>query len=126
MTTMVETDAPFIGWDWDIVHDADLRQSIGPLYYNGNPINLTGCSLDLHIRPTWGYSPPIAILTSPTNITIDDALLALVTVAVPKTTVDDWPLGEWEFFMRVIDGTGKIYEVARGPFRIHPGNIAAS
>jgi hypothetical protein len=122
--TIPPTDAPFIGWDWDVVHDADLNEALPPLFYNGEPINLTGCSVDLHIRPRWAYDDPIAIITSPTGIKIDDAAQGLVTVYVAKTTVDDWPLGEWQFFMRVIGG-GRIAEVARGPFRIHPGNIAA-
>lgn len=117
------TDAPWIGWDWDVVHDADLNESLPPLFFNGEPIDLTGCTVDLHIRPTWGYADPIAIVTTSTGITIDNAAQGLVTVRVAKTTVDDWPLGEWEFFLRVLDGA-HIAEVARGPFRIHPGNIA--
>jgi hypothetical protein len=122
--TAPPTDAPWIGWDWDIVHDADLNESLPPLFFNGEPINLTGCVVQLQVRPTWAYATPIAILTSPANITINDAPNGLVTVYSPKATVDDWPLGEWQFFMRVTDAGGKIAEVARGPFRIHPGNIA--
>lgn len=121
----VPTDAPFVGWDWDIVHDADMNEALPPLFYDGAPIDLTGCTISLQIRPSYAYATPIAILTSPTNITINSpATDGLVTVYVPKATVDDWPLGEWDFFLRVTDGAGKIAEVARGPFRIHPGNIA--
>jgi len=121
--TFFPTDAPFIGWDWDVVHDADLNEALPPLYFNGEPIDLTGCTVDLHIRPTWAYANPIAIVTTSTGITIDNAAEGLVTVRVDKATVDDWPLGEWRFFMRVVDSAGRIAEVARGPFRIHPGNI---
>lgn len=114
------SDAPFIGWDWDVVHDADLNDALPPLWYNGAPINLTGCGLAVFIRPTLDNTAYIAVLDS-THITINDAPNGLVTVFVPQATVESWPIGEWEFFMRVTDGT-KFAEVARGPFRVHAGN----
>jgi hypothetical protein len=119
------TDAPFIGWDWDVVHDADLNDELPPLRFNGAVIDLTGCTITLYIRPSYDFTTAIAILVSPTNITIDDADDGLVTVFVAKATVDNWPVGEWQFFLTVTDGTGKIAEVARGPFRIHAGDITA-
>lgn len=118
----VPTDAPFIGWDWDIVHDADLNEMLPPLFFNGEPIDLTGATINLYVRPTYDYDDSIVILTSPTNITIDDAPNGLATVYVAKATVDDWPTGEWQFFLTVTIA-GKVAEVARGPFRIHAGDI---
>jgi hypothetical protein len=122
--TLPPTDAPFIGWDWDVVHDADMNDSLPPLYYNGEPIDLTGCTISLYVRPTYDYEDPIVLMFSPDNITIDDATNGLVTVYAPKSNVDNWPVGEWRFFLTVTDGDGNIAEVARGPFRVHAGNIA--
>jgi len=122
--TVPPSDAPWIGWDWDVVHDADLNEMLPPLHFNGAPVNLTGCTIQLHIRPSWGHATPIAILATGTGeITINDGPLGLCTVFAAKTVVGAWPLGEWQFFLRVIDGPGKIAEVARGPFNIHPGNV---
>ena len=121
---MFPTDAPFIGWDWYVVHDADLNEALPPLYYNGAPINLTGCTIALNVRPRYAHEDPIVTLTSPAGgITIDDAAAGLVTVYAAKLNVDGWPVGSWEFFMTVTDGSGKIAEVARGPFFVHPGNV---
>lgn len=121
--SMVPTDAPFIGWDWDIVSDADMNDALPPLYYNGAAINLTGCTVEVYIRPSYGYDVPIAVLTSSGgHITIDNAALGLVTVFRAQATVETWPIGHWQFFVVVTDGAGKRAEVARGPFNIHAGD----
>jgi hypothetical protein len=124
--TIPPSDAPFIGWEWDVVHDADLNDALPQLLFNGVAINLTGCTVNLHVRPTYAYATPIVILTGPSSsIVVDDAPTGLVSVYVPKATVDDWPIGAWQFFLRVVEtSSSKVFEVARGPFRIHSGNIA--
>jgi hypothetical protein len=118
------TDAPYIGWDWDVVQDADMNDAMPPLRYNGAVIDLTGCDIEIYIRPTYDFDDPIDILTTAVEITIDNAALGLASAFVAQAFVAAWPVGEWQFFLRVIDGVGTIAEVARGPFRVHAGNIA--
>jgi hypothetical protein len=121
---MTPTDAPFIGWDWDIVRDADLNEFLPPLFYNGAAMNLSGCSVAIYIRPTYEYDTPIAVLTTPpgTSIDIDDAANGLVSVFRSHELVEAWPVGDWRFMVVVTDANGRKAEVARGPFRIHSGD----
>lgn len=84
------------------------------------PVDLTASGLEMEISPSYGDSRVIASLTSADGqIVISDKPNALVTFAVPMSTIKTWPAGRWAFVIRAV--TAAAYdEVMRGPFNIHP------
>jgi hypothetical protein len=119
--------APFAGWAWHIVHDADLNDPL-PQFQNkdGTPYNLTGKTVEIYIRPTYGHETLLRKLTSAAGagVTVNDAVNGLCTAHLARSEIQtDIPVGEWNFFITV-NNAGAFSEFARGPFIVHPGRTS--
>lgn len=118
---LLATDGPFPGWDWDIVWDADMNEPL-PQFLGADelPLNLTGLSIEVYVRPSYDHTL-LQKKFSGAEIIYDDRPNGLVTVQCPRATVQAAiPVGEWDFFVLLTDGTA-FAELARGPFKMHPG-----
>lgn len=115
---------PFCQWDFTVTHTSDWWDPLPQLKNSdGTPLDLTATVVQIFVRVRYGHETLIAFLTSvgDAGITIDDAEEGLATVHVDQADVADFPVGQWEWFMRLVHVSG-IREVARGQFYVLPGD----
>lgn len=112
--------------DLTIRVDADWSNSFWLL--DGNqPVDLTGKKVELTIDPVFDVSPPIRILNSLPGgeITIDNLAKGAITVAVTQANVAaNIPVGVWNYFLRVLNGSSDIIEYQRGNLIVLAGRTS--
>lgn len=119
-----EIQPPFTTVETDIVWDADWRDALPKIWEaDGVPLNLTGKTLTIYIKPTYGYVGAMTSFASPTFIVFDDAVNGLASMAVPRATVQSQlVVGSWWHFCVLTEGTN-FTELWRGPFTVHAGEL---
>lgn len=97
----------------------------------GDPLDLSGVTFELAIRPDFDHATSIKLLTStggPTTsgISIDDAAAGLVSIRLPRASVrTDLPVGEWRHVFTASGGAlGGVREIWRGPLIVVPGKTS--
>lgn len=112
-----------------ISRDQDWNQPFW-LVDGTRPFDLTGCTVELFIRPTFDHATQIRKLTtaggSP-EIVVDDAdkgaAHILVTAANVTSAIPVSPNAGWAQFLRVTTGSGTIIEWWRGPLHVLAGKV---
>lgn len=106
-----------------------IPQITDPQQNNEAPLDLTGKTFELWVRPTTGHAELLKLLTSngSAGIYIDNAAQGLVSIFLSKSQVDvNLPAGDWEQFMLMnwVDGAfGEInWLFWRGQMKVLPGN----
>lgn len=129
-TSLIVTEKPYVGRatvyheeDW---HDA-IPQLVSPV--TGDPYDLAACVLQIFIRPTFGHTTAIKLLTSTAStgprIIRDNVSLGLASIFMPKADVQLMPTGEWEHFCLLFFTDADLGTLSktlwRGPLIIRPG-----
>lgn len=111
--------APSSAVYFQICHGADWNDC-AQLRELGVPINLTGCGIELVIRPTYEDPIRLASLTSGAgDILFDDPLTGKFQIYWEVGKVNLLPAGRWVHVMRLTKA-GEDREICRGPFEILP------
>lgn len=132
--TTVAIDGPATTVTIEILRDEDWRDLVPQLLDRNDgtgaeiPLDLTGVTLELYIRPIYDSGVLIKKLWSPDGgILIDDASQGLATFYLERPTViAELPIGTWQQFLLVKEPSddldGFAYrELWRGPLIVHPG-----
>ena len=82
-------------------------------YEDGEPVDFTGCRLDLHIKPITKNAPTIKLSTTTGEI---EAVGNLITVILPhdKTELAKWTEANWD--IQLIDAQELVNTPAGGEF----------
>lgn len=92
------------------------------------PLNLTGKTIELYIRPRFDHSVQIRKLTSAPGgeIIVDNATKGAAHIFVTAANVASGiPIGVWDYFMRVVNTSADIKEWRRGTLTVRPGRTTA-
>lgn len=129
------TTATLVGETMDIVisRDQDWNQPHW-LVEGTRPFNLTGCTVELWIRPTFNHATLIRCLSSDEDaddgggeIIIDDATKGAFHIAATRSIVvaniPISPLAGWAQFLRVITGAAAEIEWWRGRLDVRAGSL---
>lgn len=126
----IETEKPH----WcrlTVYHGEDWYDAI-PQFIDGEgePYDLTGKTLALYMRPTFGHAEPLLIATNGDGILIEDAASGYAAIFVSRADVSaNLPVGSWEQFLNLgfTDGIlgAVVKTIWRGPLVVHPGNLTA-
>lgn len=98
------------------------------------PFNLTDCTVELWIRPTFNHATLIRTLSSDEDaddgggeIIIDSATKGAFHILVPRATIvaniPISPLAGWAQFLKVITGSGDEIEWWRGRLDVKAGSL---
>jgi hypothetical protein len=87
------------------------------------PIDLTGKTLELYVRPRFDNATLIRKLSSATGeIVIDNATKGSAHIFVTAANVAAGiPPGVWDQFLRLVNGAGDIEEIWRGRLTVYAG-----
>lgn len=125
------TDITLIGENKPITisRDQDWNQPFW-LVDGTRAFDLTSCTLELYIRPTFDHATQIRKLTSAggsPEIIVDDAPKGaahiLVTAANVTSALPVSPSQGWAQFLRVVKASGTIIEWWRGPLIVRAGKV---
>jgi len=124
---------PFTIVQVDIVLDADWRDPLPTIVEaDGVPLDLTDYELQWYVRPTYDYDGEFIMLSTVAvggdgpYIVIDDAAEGLASMDVPRADLQGmFVAGDWQHFLVLKDASSQYWELARGPFRVHPGLTTA-
>jgi hypothetical protein len=123
-------NAPLTRGQIYVSHGGDWDDPIPQIMNGAEPLPLTNCDIELFVRPVLDHSTLIALVSVANGkIKITDAAEGLAEFDVRQADVESYPVGEWEFFLRLkIPDPGPaewfIKELCRGPFIVLPGNDA--
>lgn len=98
---------------------ATFRKTFTWLDENEQPINLTGCSARMQVRPTHNSTTFWLNLVSPTAITITP-LTGQITVVVSATTTAALPVKRGVYDLEVVMSTGEVIRLVQGSFTVSP------
>jgi hypothetical protein len=118
---------PFNLLDIDISQDADWWDGFQIVEAEGDPLDLTGKTLELYIRPKWAHATLLKKLTTAggAGILVDDASQGMASFFLDRGAIlTDLPIGEWQQFLVLTEGAIQT-EIWRGQMVVHPGIIAA-
>lgn len=124
-------NGPLTIGDWFVALDADWIEALPQIREGEDPKDLTGCELEMFIRPAYDSTVLIKFLSSATGeIVITDANEGEASMHVSRPTlIADIPVGKWHWFwlLKQPDMSGYlpwlITELMRGEFNAHPGRI---
>lgn len=124
LTSTLTVQAPYTTENYEIVRDEDWVGPLPQILEDGTPVNLTGKTLELFVRPTFGYATALVKLSTATGeIVLDDAANGLASIDYPREDVIEFmPAGRWQWFV-VLTDTGQRIELWRGYFIVHPGEV---
>ena len=110
-----------------ISRDQDWNQSFF-LVDGTRARDLTDCTVEMHIRPTFDHATLIKLLSSDTGeIIIDDAVHGAISIDMPRAdVVTDVPVSintGWSYFLRVIGVDDAEVEWFRGPLIVQAGKL---
>lgn len=110
-----------------ISRDQDWNQSFF-LVEGTRGRDLTDCTVEMHVRPTFDHATLIKLLSSDTGeIVIDDATHGEISIVLPRAdVVSDIPVSVnegWSHFLRVIDAANAEVEWFRGPLIVRAGKL---
>lgn len=100
------TEGPW-GANVHVWHGEDWYDPLAIVDINGNPLNLTGVTLEWFARPVFDHSTQLVKLNTPASgIIIEDAALGHAAFSYPKASVDaNLPVNiggkNWEQFLRI-------------------------
>ena len=91
------------------------------------PLDLTGKTIELYVRPRFDHAALIRKLSTATGeIIVDNATKGaahiFVTAASVAATI---PVGVWDYFMRVVNTSDDIKEWRRGTLTVRPGRVTS-
>lgn len=113
----------------DVTLRADEQWNEAFWLVEGNlPLDLTGKTIELYIRPRFDHSVLIRKLTSAPGgeIIIDNATKGAAHIFVTAANVAaNIPVGVWDYFMRVVNGPSDIVEWRRGSLTVHAGRTTS-
>ena len=97
------------------------------------PLDLTGKTIELYIRPRFDHATLIRKLTSAAGvdpgcgeIIIDNATKGAAHIFVTAANVTAGiPVGVWDYFMRVVNTSDDIKEWRRGTLTVRPGRTTS-
>lgn len=118
--------APFTHARSDIAVTEDWKSPLPTfLSADGAPYDLTGCAIEIYVRPVYNHDTLIAYLsTAGGEIQIDDAAAGYASMNMSRVNVIAiFPIGKWEHFCVLTDVDGNIIEVFRDDFHVHAGRI---
>lgn len=109
----------------DVARDCDWADPFPYLTDGMDPLDLTGKTLNLIVRPSFDHTTELLEISSNQGgISIDNAVMGLASIYVAQGTIEiALPIGEWVHFARLIEGS-LVRELWRGPFVVHAGRIA--
>lgn len=123
---MTLVQAPFTTAESHIVVDEDWQSPLPAIVEDGVAVDITGFVIEIYVRPTYDHDTRIALLSTATGeIVIDDGPNGLASMSMTTANVvATFPVGEWDHFCRMHDGSNWI-ELFRGPFFVHAGETSA-
>ncbi len=113
-----------VGVQIEVAHHSDWNDSV-QLREAGVPMDLTGATIELSVRPAYDDDFLALFLSSALgDVLMDDAGRGCLQIYVPGWRVATVPAGRWVFVMRILKA-GEAREVARGPFIVHAARYSA-
>lgn len=116
----------------DVTIRADEQWNEAFWLVEGNlPLNLTGKTIEIYIRPRFDHAVLIRKLTSATGtdpgsgeIVIDNAVKGAAHIFVTAANVAAGiPVGVWSYFMRVVSSSSDLKEWRRGTLTVRSGRV---
>lgn len=112
----------------DVERDADWYDPVPQLLdEEGEPVDLTGKTLSLFVRPVYDHSVLIKKLSNGAEggVQIENAALGYFTIFLPQAQVNELPIGVWDQFLVLSQSEApQEREVWRGQMIVHPGRRA--
>lgn len=109
--------------DITIRADATWQESLW-LLDGHRPVDLTAKHVELRVMPAFNYpGEALAVLSDITGeITIDNATKGAITIAMTQDQVEaDLPPGDWDYYLRVLNGPADTIEYRRGKLFVLAG-----
>lgn len=137
MNDLIQTEGPR-RWDFDVWHGEDWLDPLPPMTHpvTGNPMDLTGVTLQLYARPAFNHATRFILLTTvgSAGLIMDAGPLGLVTIFYPLASVEaNLPLtltsAPWKVFIRALYTDVQFGSVTKilstGDLRVYPARTAA-
>lgn len=87
--------------DMSIVRGATYQRTVTWKDSDGNPINLTGRSGRLVIRPTYAAAEPLAVLTTPAGGLTFGGVAGTIVIRIGADVTETFPVGMYVFDLAI-------------------------